>query len=450
MDGGQKKAPAEVKSCRRSSAGGAIKKDHTEREKQGQIGGQNEAPFLVYTQELLPSSNHGGSRTVEAVDKKTGEVREFETGKNGELIPKYSLLDHQNVRAERWQMKWTVDRLLWGSRQSKCHRWKLPKKALEVKLSEKYKKAFYAGFESCGSVWACPLCAPKITERRKFEVQEGIEKAKALGLGAYLVTYTVPHGMGDDPKAIRKMMSAAWMKGTSTRAGVRIRKLIGIKGTIRVTEVTYGHNGFHPHYHVLMFIDSAYDCEAIKALLYPLWLDGCRKVGLGEPSWAHGVKVDDGSKAAQYVTKWGMESELTKGHLKKGKHSINPWDLLRVHTFGLNHPGIAPELVQVFDELDIDQKRAGSLWVTFAKAFKGARQLYWSNGLRALLGLKKELSDKELAEKEMDTAAIVLATLTNEQRFDLIRTRNLPTLLNLAEDNPGSIPAFLESIKKKG
>ena len=48
----------------------------------------------------------------------------------------------------------------------------------------------------------------------------------------------------------------------------------------------------------------------------------------------------------------------------------------------------------------------------------------------------------------MDKAAALLATLTDEQRHDLIRTKNLPTLLILAEDSPGLIPEFLESIRK--
>ena len=412
-------------------------------------GGSGSA--LVDTQKLLPSSNHAGSqpsRTIEKINPETGEVTEYEPSENGKLVRRYSITDHQNTRGERWAMKWAVDRLLKGSRQFKCHRWRIPGRDLEVKLSLEHLKSFYAGFECCGSVWGCPLCAPKITERRRVEVQAAIEEAKAKGWNVYLGTYTVRHGMGDDPKVIRKLMSKAWMKGSSTRAGSKMRKMIGLKGTIRVLETTYGENGWHPHYHVLLITDSNLSPEDVQALWYPVWLDGCRKVGLPEPSMAHGVQVDDGSRAAKYVTKWGMDSELTKGHLKKGKRSVNPWDLLRVHTFGLDHQAIALELREVMQGLGIDKEKAGALWLVFFRSFKGARQLYWSNGLRKLLGLQKEATDQELAEKEMDTVAAVLATLTDAQRFDLIRTKSLPKLLNLAEDAPGLIPEFLESIQK--
>ena len=45
----------------------------------------------------------------------------------------------------------------------------------------------------------------------------------------------------------------------------------------------------------------------------------------------HGVDVRNGTYAAEYVSKWGLEEEVTKGHLKKGLNgSLTPFDLLRV------------------------------------------------------------------------------------------------------------------------
>ncbi len=408
---------------------------------------------LVDTQELRPPYSPNGSRSFETlvtIDPETGEVLELEqSGKPGIFSRKYTKTDHQNTRAERWAMKWALDALLPGSRQFKCHRWRIPGKDLEVKLSLEHQKAFYAGFECCGSVWGCPLCAPKITERRRVEVNQAIEQAQGLGLKVMLATFTLPHGVGDDVDVIRRQMMKAWRHGSTSRSGKQMRKMIGLKGYIRVIEVTYGENGWHPHMHVLLFLDTQWSPEVIRRLWYPVWLDGCRKSGLQDPSEAHGVRVDDGSHAANYVSKWGMDSELTKGHLKKGRSSVNPWDLLRAHALGLDHNAIAPELRDTFQKLGIDEKRSGALFLVFFGAFKGSRQLYWSNGLRAMLGLENEKSDEQLALEEMDNAAALLATLTNEQRTDLIRTRNLPTLLQIAEDIPSIIPEFLESIRQK-
>ncbi|XP_019052197.1 PREDICTED: uncharacterized protein LOC109114302, partial [Nelumbo nucifera] len=316
-------------------------------------------------------------------------------------------------------MKWALDSLLPGSRQFKCHRFKIPGKDLEVKLSLEHQKAFFAGFECCGSVWGCPLCAPKITERRRVEVNDGMVKAQELGLKVMLATFTVPHGLGDDVDLIRHQMMQAWRKGTDSRAGKAMRKSIGLNGYIRVVEVTYGQNGFHPHMHVLLFLNTSLTPQQVQQSWYPIWLDGCRKSGLDDPSEAHGVKVDDGSHAANYVSKWGLDSELTKGHLKKGRASVNPWDLLRIHTFGLEHRAINSDLTDTARTLEIDKDQAGRLFLVFFRAFRGSRQLYWSNGLRALLGLKAEVTDQQLAEEEMDTAAALLATLTDLQRLDL-------------------------------
>lgn len=409
-------------------------------------------PPLVDTQELRPSYSPNGSQSfehIQVIDPTTGEIIEYETSERpGILTRKYTKTDHQNTRAERWAMKWALDALLPGSRQFKCHRYKIPGRDLEVKLSLEHQKAFYAGFECCGSVWGCPLCAPKITERRRVEVNQAIERAKEMGLQIMLATFTIPHGIGSDVEVIRKQMMQAWRRGSTTRAGKQMRKMIGLRGYIRVVEVTFGENGWHPHMHVLLIVDTTWSPEVIRRLWYPIWLDGCRKVGLEDPSEAHGVRVDDGTHAANYVSKWGMDSELTKGHLKKGRKSVNPWDLLRAHALGLEHHAIAPELRDILQGLGIDEKRAGALFLVFFGAFKGSRQLYWSNGLRALLGLEAEKTDEQLAQEEMDKAAALLATLTDEQRHDLIRTKNLPTLLILAEDSPGLIPEFLDSLRK--
>ena len=412
-------------------------------------GGASSAALpLVYTQELTPPYSPNGSQPSESfqvINSETGEVLEYEqSGKAGILTPKYTKIDHQNTRLERFAMRWSLDSLLPYSRQSKCHRFRIPNKEVELKLSLEHEKAFVAGCEVCGSVWGCPLCAPKITERKRIDVEAGMASAKDKDFQVMLATFTIPHGRGHDLKQIRAQMLKAWRKGSTSRAGQAMRKMIGLRGYIRVVEVTYGANGWHPHFHVLLIVDTKFTAYEIQQLWYPIWLDGCRKSGLEDPSEAHGVRVDDGARAAQYVTKWGMDSELTKGHLKKGKKSVNPWDLLRIYTFGLD--GITPELREVAAALGIDKKRAGALWLDFFHAFKGTRQLYWSNGLRDLLGLSQEKTDQELAEEEMDPLAGLLAVLT-AYWFDIGTTKTLPRLLNRAEDAPSLIPELLEEIR---
>lgn len=417
-------------------------------------GDQAGAFPLSLTQQVRPPYSPNGSQPltiVETSDLDTGEVFEFEsTEKPGFYIRHYSLVDHQNARSDRYAMRSAVDTLLpYGHRLHKCGKFRLKGQDIELKKTVEHQRAFISGAACCGSVWGCPICAPKITERRRLEVAQGMATAKERGLKVYLLTLTVPHGMGDDVRLILHQMHKAWRKGTDSRQGKVVRKAIGLKGTIRVLEVTYGENGFHPHFHAMLFLDTQCTPKQIQSCWYPIWLDGCRKSGLADPSERHGCHVEDGKKAARYLTKWGLDSELTKGHLKKGKKSVNPWDLLRAYTFGLDNIRISPQLRETMTGLGIDRHKAGALWYVFFSSFTAVptRQLYWSNGLRSLLGLSLEKTDQEVAEEQTDVLADVLAVL-NAHWPDIILTKSIARLLNQAEDSADLIPDLLAEIRK--
>jgi len=86
--------------------------------------------------------------------------------------------------------------------------------------------------------------------------------------------------------------------------------------------------------------------------------------------------------------KWGIASELSKQHMKSGKEGqMTPFDLLRGYESG--------------------DKHLGNLFIKFADAFFGKRQIIWSDGLKKLFGIG-ELSDEELAKEETNDAEIFL------------------------------------------
>lgn len=336
--------------------------------------------------------------------------------------------EHRKRRAERWRLKWKADELRgFVGRASACHRARLRKdKAVELKLSEQRKRAFFTGLQICGSVWQCPICAAKVSERRRVELTDAIGRAQSQGLRVLLLTLTVRHGLGDDVKLMLKRMSKALGRCSSDRKAKEVRASMGLVGTVRTLEVTDGPNGFHPHLHILLFIRSDWSLQTIEDAWANLWIDACIKVGLPEPVRNVACKVEDGSKAAKYVGKWGMVEEVTKGHLKHGrKGGRTPWDLLRAAADGDN--------------------QAGRRWLIFADAFKGQVQLRWSPGLRALLGMPSSKSDKELAEAEIDLSAKVLAELTDIERQALVSTKSLPQLLDIAEKSPSDVRSFIDS-----
>ena len=158
-------------------------------------------------------------------------------------------------------------------------------------------------------------------------------------------------------------------------------------GHITATEVTHGVNGWHPHYHILLFFTKPIDTKDLRGFLAKCWQNCCDKSGLKIPSLEHGCDLRDGKYADKYVSKWGLADEVTKGHIKKGKEgSATPWDLLRQSEEGC--------------------KKAGHLFQVFSDAFKGKRQLSWSKGLKSLLRVDVR-EDEELAQvTDKDSVAV--------------------------------------------
>lgn len=147
--------------------------------------------------------------------------------------------------------------------------------------------------------------------------------------------------------------------------------------------------------------------------LYAVWARVCVKAGLGEPSLQHGLKLDDGSRAAKYVSKWGLEDEMTKGHTKKALYGETPFDFLRV-------------LVE-----NPEDRQAAALFIEFARVFKGKRQLFWSRGLKARYAIG-EKTDDDLAQEKEDEFAVLLGTITIEQWRDVLAVEGRGAVLSMA------------------
>lgn len=241
--------------------------------------------------------------------------------------------------------------------------------------------AFFRGVCLCGSVWTCPVCSAKISEARRVELDQATQAWRGRGGHLGLLTLTFPHCSHDElstslprfTKALQRFsMSRAFRRSWAPRAGLQHR--------VRATEFTFGENGWHPHVHVLLFLDRPL-VSGISEDLVKAWQRACIMSGLREPSAAHGVDLRDGSYASNYVGKWGLSHELTKANQKHGREgSRTPWDILR---------GV----------IETGQVSSALPFVHYALATKGTRQLCWSKGARADLGLAVELSDDELVKE---------------------------------------------------
>jgi len=331
--------------------------------------------------------------------------------------PEKTPIDPMAARVQRFALQSVARKFLPESRTDKCLRLRAYGQDIKVIRSIEYKTASYTGLQTCGSVWACPVCAAKIAERRRVELKTAMTIHEAKGGGVYLLTNTTPHQRTDNLAVLLGKQALA-LKYFKTDFTVRaIFKELGIIGQVRALEVTHGrkspkNNGWHPHYHFLLFGRSGVDLNDAADRLYPRWAACCVRAGLGEPSRLHGLKVDGGEYADQYVIKWGLEDEMTKGHTKKAINGETPFDFLRAYL------------------ADSSDKQAGALFKEFAHTFKGKRQLHWSSGLKKLFGIGEETDEELLAKTEDDAAFLGMITL--EQWKEVLRDDGRAFILQLA------------------
>ena len=378
---------------------------------------------------VAPLGTYAKSENKTRIDPETGEI--------------LGLIDPMESRVNRFILQQVARKLLPKTRTNYCLRLRQKGKQIEVWKSHEFKTASFVGLQTCGSVWACPVCAAKIAERRRAEVVAAMAAHKAAGGSVTLLTLTAPHQRTDNLADLLAKLKKALNSFKNDRHVKAIFKAMGIIGDIKALEVTHGrlspsNNGWHPHFHILQFggmgagyvpLDWLQMVDG-EELLYKRWAAACVRAGLGEPSRAHGLKLDDGSKAAKYVSKWGLEDEMTKGHTKKALHGETPFDFLRSYL------------------ADPNDKQAGALFREFAETFKGKRQLVWSRGLKKRYAIG-ELSDEELSAQTDDQARL-LGQITLPQWCDVLAVEDRGVVLQLAASGGwDAVSAYLDSIKRE-
>ena len=302
---------------------------------------------------------------------------------------------------ERFKLLDSARKVLKGERTQHCFFNRVDKNdGVGVMFNKARKKANYSNIMRCANSWGCPVCAAIISEHRKCEVKDAMDWWKAQGGSVLLLTLTVPHYSHTDIKQLKKDLKKAYSKFFK---GVRASKDMFAKWQIEhyisCFEITHGENGFHPHYHILLFVPYAVGIGShigMEQDMYAVWKDCCTKSGLDEPSQKHGLHLQAGDDASNYVAKWGLEHEMTKGHVKKGKkESRTPFDILRSY------------------EQSGDEKEA-NLFRLYYFAFKGTRQLNWSKALKKLSSKgQEEKTDQEIVD-DTDNVAEMLFKLDIE------------------------------------
>ena len=176
-------------------------------------------------------------------------------------------------------------------------------------------------------------------------------------------------------------------------------------GQVRAFDLTYGEaNGWHPHYHSVMFFDPSTTEDQRQAYLRRArdrYIVALKKAGRNASASSIGWDVrqittnnDISSYLAKVEGGWGAGLELTRSDLKKSHGGRTAWDLLRAAS----------------EDGDMDASR---LWWEYEAATKGKALVQVGNGLAKRFHVPElELSDEDLAAKEMEELPVYVSVFS--------------------------------------
>ena len=289
-------------------------------------------------------------------------------------------------------------------------------------------RANLSGVQTCGSIWACPVCSKRIATQRGKEISRAIDYMTEDGNVAIMVTNTARHGHQYTLKLFKNRFKAAHRRFVQTRRWKNLKARLGIKHSIKAVEGTWGiENGWHYHQHAILFVSAdmlaaAADGEFQKWVedARQLWIECLEKEGLdGIGEIAFDVQADHDVKKT-YLSKLGLDDEtssldheLSAGH-NKTSGGAKIWQLLDKSWQGDVHAG---ELYQEWVEA-----MTGDNWITF------------SHGLKELCGIE-EIADEEASlfddiEEEVQNETLI--EISDDEFMPVRKMKKVADLLELA------------------
>lgn len=301
----------------------------------------------------------------------------------------------------------------------------------------------------CNSASACVVCSSRIATARGQWLGATFDSALDKGFTVSMLTLTVPHKKGDSLENLLMAMEAAYTNIQGTLAYKDMR-LIHNAHFVRSLEVTYGANGWHPHYHVAIIHTPGVHWDIRRKEIEEAWCkniqrdrtvtkkvkkDGVtylQKVeisGLRAPNQeiaVHILENANNSQRAEYLTKLSGLSSLeftnSKGKSAKTGGNLNIWQIHalavqgwekarkitpRSHKKGYMYRGDvieANKLDSIEESFNLDEEtsRYIRLWNEYEQAMTGKKIISVSRNMASVFGVAW-LTDATIAENEFIT-----------------------------------------------
>lgn len=312
---------------------------------------------------------------------------------------------------------WDLQKVLWeisdNPRFQGCHRWRAAGSNAHLvwNNSGADKSTRWGGLQTSSSVWCSPLSAAAIARTRQAQIEKALDSwTETRGHSVVFMTLTLRHKKRNNLAELWDALSYCWRGITGTaswRGGVRMigdKERFGIEHFVKSVELTHGlKNGFHPHLHVVLFLNKVLSDDELAVLrnrFYERWSNAALRKGLDAPTKVRGIDIKQVVSGAESLKK--LASYLAKGNV--GKLSYEVADGAMKIAKGDNRT-----MFQVLGDLGVRKTtRDLAIWREYERVSTGRRQISWSKGAKDFFGVADlddaaaELLDEKANEKSSD------------------------------------------------
>lgn len=307
-------------------------------------------------------------------------------------------VSYKPLRKQLYRSKRALTKAGLGTaRVRRCRLHSLGRFTDQVKVEgEKHPFIHLQNLETCGSVWACPVCRHRILNHRSEQLQSLYDNFKASGGYVSLVTLTVPHYAAQSLQQIlgdssaKTGLSGAFRRLRQHRLFRQLKSTIAYEADTRVYECTFGRNGFHLHVHMAVYHREVLP-DNFEERFLSLWTAVTTSAGFSLIN-GHGVDVRDMTKA-DYIAKWGAPSELAGASQKSAK--TDSYNVHELETLASEIPKAT-----VYDRPAIHGRPVLSVLREYYDTMHGKKLLTWAGDrdFRKRFAPDLEKTDEELAE----------------------------------------------------
>lgn len=298
--------------------------------------------------------------------------------------------------------------------------------SVRIPKDERKNKASLSGVQTCGSIWACPVCAKRIATQRGKEISQAIDWMTECGNVAIMVSNTARHTANDSLAGFKKKFKKAHRRFVQSRRWRVLKAQFGIQHSIKAVEGTWGiENGWHYHQHAILFLSAdalaAAGDDAFKEWIESaraLWLSCLEKEGLdGIGEIAFDVQAEHDVKKS-YLAKLGLEDETAK----------LDYELSAGH----NKTSGGAKIWQILEKSWQGDTLASKLYIEWVEAMSGDQWIVFSDGLKELCGIE-DMQDEDASLFDGIDEEVQNETLLDISDDEFMPVRKMQKLADLLE-----------------